>query len=423
MPFPFTFNFIVPGLSNPFTPPPLPPAPPDELNLGPSIHHSTRHSQMSVFDTAVSPSSSSYTTPPQRSRKRSRHWEPTPPMTTTREMVDEGEGVVYVDQERDDEDDPLNPHSASYQPPAKRRRLLGGLGGLGGLALTAAAVDGVIAVHPIHYTNAPHAQAQTQTTTKQDPQQHQQHEAPPPPYTESAASSSQHSLVHEHDSKRAHTTNTRLRTPQRQRQALTPRRRRVQPRSHIFPNSPAQPEFSFNAPSTSASGAAFTFAHAHPSTSQQPVPQTPRHEAEEEGEGEGDDSLSRLTSQLTSLIAEGKRALGREVVVMSECREDEEDDGLGGWVDEDAGSQSQSQRKLKRRGSGSRRGRGSPYLNGSANSSLPGTPLPNATFTVPSTPAAAGLGLEREEWESPEIRESMERARRKVLEARAARGL
>ena len=42
-----------------------------------------------------------------------------------------------------------------------------------------------------------------------------------------------------------------------------------------------------------------------------------------------------IGGQLSMLIAEGRRALGTEVVVMSESKEDEIDDGLGTWVDED----------------------------------------------------------------------------------------
>ncbi|KAF8643186.1 hypothetical protein AX16_009177 [Volvariella volvacea WC 439] len=62
-----------------------------------------------------------------------------------------------------------------------------------------------------------------------------------------------------------------------------------------------------------------------------------------------EEQMDWIGDKLSVLIEEGKRALGREVVVMSECKEDEVDDGLGGWVDEDD-QQQQQQRKGRRRG-------------------------------------------------------------------------
>lgn len=48
-----------------------------------------------------------------------------------------------------------------------------------------------------------------------------------------------------------------------------------------------------------------------------------------------EDQMDWIGDKLTALIEEGKRALGREVVVMSDAREDEVDDGRGGWVDDE----------------------------------------------------------------------------------------
>ena len=42
-----------------------------------------------------------------------------------------------------------------------------------------------------------------------------------------------------------------------------------------------------------------------------------------------------IGDKLSALIEQGRRALGAEVVVMSETKEDEVDDGLGAWVEED----------------------------------------------------------------------------------------
>lgn len=42
-----------------------------------------------------------------------------------------------------------------------------------------------------------------------------------------------------------------------------------------------------------------------------------------------------IGDKLSRLIEEGKRALGKEVVVLSDAPEDEVDDGSGNWVDQD----------------------------------------------------------------------------------------
>jgi hypothetical protein len=41
-----------------------------------------------------------------------------------------------------------------------------------------------------------------------------------------------------------------------------------------------------------------------------------------------------MGDRLARLIEDGKKALGKEVVVMSEAQEDEEDDGSGNWEEE-----------------------------------------------------------------------------------------
>ena len=41
-----------------------------------------------------------------------------------------------------------------------------------------------------------------------------------------------------------------------------------------------------------------------------------------------------MGGRLAQLIEDGKKALGKEIVVMSEAQEDEEDDGNGNWEEE-----------------------------------------------------------------------------------------
>ncbi|KAF9784918.1 hypothetical protein BJ322DRAFT_795491 [Thelephora terrestris] len=159
---------------------------------------------------------------------------------------------------------------------------------------------------------------------------------------------------------------------------------------------------------------------------------------EEEGEDEPADEMDWIGGKISQLIEEGKKALGSEIVVMSDAKEDEVDDGSGLWEDSDGGEF----------GSfiSSRYGRSSPRRKRTRQSlphqSIPGglggessPPRPPAyasptkqTFPGPSSlvqssaepvPALAssmtsttGWVKESEnDWQSEEVRESMERAR------------
>lgn len=78
-------------------------------------------------------------------------------------------------------------------------------------------------------------------------------------------------------------------------------------------------------------------------------------------EEEVEDKMDWMGDRLAMLIAEGQKALGKEVVVMSDAAEDEVDDGSGAWVDQGpSGSGSASMgrsRSGSRSGSVKRRGR------------------------------------------------------------------
>lgn len=141
------------------------------------------------------------------------------------------------------------------------------------------------------------------------------------------------------------------------------------------------------------------------------------------------------------LIAEGRRALGTEVVVMSESKEDEIDDGLGKWVDEDNRMTASTSGSLRgrRKARPSNVGVMSPppsYM------SPPSTPRRNhrdashsrqpssVALPLPSSPGRTSRrqsvssarsyveSLHREETEdldSPDLREAMKRAREAYL--------
>ena len=134
-----------------------------------------------------------------------------------------------------------------------------------------------------------------------------------------------------------------------------------------------------------------------------------------------------MSDRLQRLIEEGKRALGKEVVVMSESKEDEVDDGSGAWEEEESAlppSRSGSIRRGRRpRNIGlpdyapptystpQHSPRKAQYSYGSASGLVP-----------PDSPGRAGRGASvdslsnnhreaEDSWGTPELRESMARAR------------
>lgn len=145
-----------------------------------------------------------------------------------------------------------------------------------------------------------------------------------------------------------------------------------------------------------------------------------------------------IGDRISQLIEEGKKALGTEVVVMSDSKEDEVDDGSGLWEDSDGGELGSS--------ISSRYGRTSPKRKRAWPSplcqSIPGSS--GGEFSPPNTPAymsptkptypgspslmqhsaepvlaltssttsVPGCMRETEsDWQSEELKESMERAR------------
>jgi len=161
-----------------------------------------------------------------------------------------------------------------------------------------------------------------------------------------------------------------------------------------------------------------------------------------EPEVEMDDQMSWIGDKLASLIAEGQRALGKEVVVMSEAREDEEDDGAEDWIEENqVRSRASSRRPSKLpRTSGlpsysvSRHGSPLPSasprrdtfdLSQSYNSSyamsIPGSPRRRGREASVESDAFGSTSFREDEssWQTPELREAMERARMRYLQDRA----
>ena len=166
-----------------------------------------------------------------------------------------------------------------------------------------------------------------------------------------------------------------------------------------------------------------------------------------------------IGDKLSMLIEQGKRALGTEVVVMSDSKEDEVDDGSPGWEEED----NDQPRTLSRSGSVKHLKRPRSILPPSFNIPIPHASTsspkrsiydsaPTNSFVPSSAPAnyttprkthsrgisyesGVGLGLnsasrngalitsssfvdDPSSWESPEIREGMEKARSRYFERR-----
>lgn len=152
-----------------------------------------------------------------------------------------------------------------------------------------------------------------------------------------------------------------------------------------------------------------------------------------------------IGSKLSQLIQEGQKALGREIVVASETRDDEVDDGTDAWVEEYADADEPNSKlstpSRKRRArpdrlhnvpvapshSRTRSGSGSGSLTSSPrmnrfdhhyeNATSAPMPIPRSSVEA-LTPSASFSGSVREDeslWLSPELRESMEKARARYL--------
>ena len=138
-----------------------------------------------------------------------------------------------------------------------------------------------------------------------------------------------------------------------------------------------------------------------------------------------------IGDRLSQLIEEGKKALGTEVVVMSDSKEDEVDDGSGLWEDSDGGEFGSPTSRYGRRSLSSprrKRARSNlPYqiIPGGLGGSSPSRPPAYTSPTKSTSPGSPSLtrssveplsvsGWTREsegDWQSEEMKASMERAR------------
>jgi hypothetical protein len=96
-----------------------------------------------------------------------------------------------------------------------------------------------------------------------------------------------------------------------------------------------------------------------------------------------------LGDKLSMLIAQGKRALNAEVVVMSDAKEDEVDDGSGAWEEEeddnDSGRQHLGRSRAREIGSGTASRAGSIRSTSKRHAATPKDIIP--------PPSGVGLGI------------------------------
>ncbi|PCH44469.1 hypothetical protein WOLCODRAFT_139026 [Wolfiporia cocos MD-104 SS10] len=165
--------------------------------------------------------------------------------------------------------------------------------------------------------------------------------------------------------------------------------------------------------------------------------------AQEDGDGDADmvidDQMSWMSDRLASLIAEGQRALGKEVVVMSESQEDEVDDGSENWVDQDQGQGSSAASTLQLRPhrpsslslSHSRHASSSSIGTHSVSprrTRFDASPPPrrrrreaseeSEAFANTSISVGTSFHEDVSAWQSDEMREAMQRARERMLRER-----
>ncbi|PBK65952.1 hypothetical protein ARMSODRAFT_960866 [Armillaria solidipes] len=390
--FPFTFKLSVPGITNPFsaqitTPPSSNVSPPDQPNSAPeqSINNGKSVRRQRPPTRSTSPV-------PQVLRKRG--WEPSfaePSLSTTTLASSSG----YLDtpsKYRDmaeltqDEFHEIEAMAAELPPPAKRRRGLAGT--IVSTALSAALIGTAVGITVYRLWRD-----RGKEPARLLP--------PPPPYQQGEWSPPPEAPVEE-----PKTLNV---TPRRKRHPVgsvkrTQSTRRARLRASAYSPPPSQPAPIF------------------PSTSHRPP-----------AEDSVEDQMDWIGDKLSMLIEEGKKALGREVVVMSEDPADEVDDGNDDWEEDDAP-------RTSRRSASPRKRRphdifAPPSYSSAPTSASPRTsrfdlgsqPIPisgsksqsrDGAAGFMSTPSSFKFGDDSQASESPLLRESMEQARARVLRNR-----
>ncbi|KAG1743089.1 hypothetical protein EDB19DRAFT_1700007 [Suillus lakei] len=390
MPFPFTFSFRVPGLHNPFT-------------AQSAVKPSRNDRKDALLDPAAAISRRNRALPPPRRASPS----PSPsPVCTTK--------PTEIWRMKQSEQEFVEEMFAEL-PPAKRRRTLAG--SIVSTALSAALIGTAVGL--------------TVYRLWRDRGKEQERIQPlPPPYHPGDWVPEQYKDIQ-----------VTPPTPKSRKPRPTPssvrrsgtRHRRMRPRGRpVTPSRSASPALMAHPPPE------FDFVHVN------------QDEDEDEDEAEADE-MDWIGDKLSKLIQEGHRALNTEVVVMSEAKEDEVDDGSGDWEEEQpVAGPSVSRRSSFRRTHRPRDIQPPSYSAFTSSSSPSSSPrkrkfvgdavhlspdrqdfsrLPvsstprriarESSMDVDAFPTVTNSFKEDESaWQSPELRESMERARAQYLQRR-----
>jgi hypothetical protein len=125
-----------------------------------------------------------------------------------------------------------------------------------------------------------------------------------------------------------------------------------------------------------------------------------------------------IGDKLSTLIEQGKKALSREIIVMSDAAKDEVDDASGAWEEKDLDENEAHHSSAKHRPRPDTELTFPPI---SASAPIP-ISIPVSSSSMPThspTPSVRFNPNDREDvqaWASPELRELMERARAKARE-------
>ncbi|KAF8449310.1 hypothetical protein L210DRAFT_3609658 [Boletus edulis BED1] len=401
MQFPFTFTLNIPGLHNPFL-----------AKLGPALAHSrfdggTASPEVASVPPSRFPPVNSLSPPVSLARKRG--WipsEPEPSHAATSATSTTG----YLDTPAKYRDMPFREPEQEIEemiaelPPAKRRRTLAG--SIVSTALSAALIGTAVGL--------------TVYRLWRDRGKQPGPLPPPPPYQRGDWVSDIETMT----------------SPKTRKPRLTPSSvRRSAGRHHRKPRARLQT--------------------VTPPRSISPAYTSPRSELDytmlNPSEVEPDvDEMDWIGDRLARLIQEGQKALGREIVVMSDAKEDEVDDGSDAWEEEQHSQPvpSVAGPSISRRGSVRSLRRNhkprdihlppsyTPYPTSPPSSASPrkrrfesdsvhlspgrsrlsarGTSVESDAFA----PIVSSFKEDESVWQSPELRESMERARARHLQRR-----
>ncbi|THH13696.1 hypothetical protein EW146_g6558 [Bondarzewia mesenterica] len=403
MPFPFTFSFSVPGITNPFS---LTPTQPPRANASGSASTASAAAIPNARPLRRRPSPGLF--PPPEPLNRKRGWVPAhaePSEAATVNALSSGyldTPAKYRDMVNGETDEREVEEMIADIPPAKRRRTLAGT--IVSTAVSAALIGTAVGL----------------TVYRLWRDRGREPELAPPPYE-------QGSWVHPDPQEGQPPVTITPPTPRAKKGRHIPasssrkaplRHRRTQTRTHHVITPPPDASLSHSQPQ-------FDFSQV------------------DEGESEVEDKMDWVGGRLAQLIEEGKKALGKEVVVMSDAQEDEVDDGSGNWEEEELGlSGDMSSRRGSIRHKSRPQNLGLPssyssYLSPPPSSSprrarfdtrsspLPSTsalPIPGSMqrgTSVDSVRSHSSFHEDESQWQTPETREFMERARAAYLRNRS----